>query len=89
VLKPGGRMVIIDFVLNANRVSPSPDAAFALTLLATSARGTVYTFQEYSHMLRAAGFHRVRHLKTGDYGRWMITASRRPTRPIRRPDRTR
>jgi hypothetical protein len=75
-LKPAGRIALIDFILNADRVSPAPDASFALTLLATSARGRVYTFQEYSQMLRAAGFRHVRHLKTGDYGRWMITASR-------------
>jgi SAM-dependent methyltransferase len=75
-LKPAGRIALIDFILNADRISPAPDAAFALTLLATSARGTVYTFQEYSKMLRAAGFRHVRHLKTGDYGRWMISASR-------------
>jgi hypothetical protein len=75
-LKPAGRMALIDFVLNTDRVSPAPDAAFALTLLATSAHGTVYTFKEYSQMLRAAGFRHVRHLKTGEFGRWMITASR-------------
>jgi SAM-dependent methyltransferase len=75
-LKPTGRIVLIDFVLNADRVSPSPDAGFALTLLATSARGTVYTFKEYSNMLRAGGFQHVRHWKTGDYGRWIISASR-------------
>ena len=75
-LKPAGRIALIDFILNTDRVSPAPDAAFALTLLATSAHGTVYTFKEYSQMLRTAGFRQVRHLKTGDYGHWMITASR-------------
>jgi len=74
-LKPAGRIVLIDFVANPDRVSPSPDATFALTLLATSARGDVYTFQEYSQMLRAAGFRHVRHLK-GDFGHCIITASR-------------
>jgi 2-polyprenyl-3-methyl-5-hydroxy-6-metoxy-1,4-benzoquinol methylase len=75
-LKPSGRLVIIDFVPNPDRVSPAPDASFALTLLATSASGDVYTLNEYSDMLRAAGFQRVRHLKKGDYGRWIIIASR-------------
>jgi 2-polyprenyl-3-methyl-5-hydroxy-6-metoxy-1,4-benzoquinol methylase len=75
-LKPAGHIVLIDFILNADRVSPAPDATFALTLVATSARGIVYTFKEYSKMLRAAGFRHVRHLKTGEFGRWMITASR-------------
>ena len=75
-LKPAGRIALIDWILNADRVSPSPDATFALTLLATSVRGAVYTFKEYSNMLRAAGFRHVRHLKKGDFGRWIITASR-------------
>lgn len=76
-LKPAGRIALIDFVLNADGVSPLPDASFALTLFATSARGAVYTFQEYSRMLRAAGFYRVRRLKAGDFGRCIITASAR------------
>jgi SAM-dependent methyltransferase len=74
-LKPAGRMVLIEWVPNADRVSPSPDAAFALTVLATSARGAIYSLKEYSQMLRAAGFRRVRRLDTGDFGRWLITAS--------------
>ena len=75
-LNPGGRLALIEWVPNADRVSPSHDAAFALTVLATSARGTIYTLKEYSHMLRAAGFRQVRRLDTGDFGRWIITASR-------------
>jgi len=75
-LKPAGRMVLIEWIPNPDRVSPSHDAAFALTVLATSARGAIYTLKEYSQMLRAAGFHRVRRLNTGDFGRWLLTASR-------------
>ena len=75
-LKPAGRMVLIEWIPNPDRVSPSHDAAFALTVLATSARGAIYTLKEYSQMLRAAGFHRVRRLNTGDFGRWILTASR-------------
>jgi 2-polyprenyl-3-methyl-5-hydroxy-6-metoxy-1,4-benzoquinol methylase len=73
-LKPAGRMVLIEWVPNADRVSPSPDAAFALTVLATSAHGAIYTLKEYSRMLRAAGFRIIRRLDTGDFGRWIITA---------------
>ena len=75
-LKPNGRMVLIEWITNPDRVSPSHDAAFALTVLATSARGAIYTLKEYSQMLRAAGVHRVRRLNTGDFGRWLLTASR-------------
>lgn len=75
-LKPAGRIALIEWVPNADRVSPSPDAAFALTVLATSARGAIYSLQEYSRMLCAGGLRRVRRLDTGDFGRWLITASR-------------
>jgi len=77
-LKPKGTMVLIEWVPNADRISPSPDAAFALTVFATSARGAIYTLREYSQMLRAAGFGQVRRLNTGDFGRWIITARIRP-----------
>jgi cyclopropane fatty-acyl-phospholipid synthase-like methyltransferase len=70
-LKSGGRMVLIDFIPNLDRVSPSPDASFALTLFATSARGAIYTFREYSDLLHAAGFGRVRRIRS-----MIITASR-------------
>jgi 2-polyprenyl-3-methyl-5-hydroxy-6-metoxy-1,4-benzoquinol methylase len=75
-LKPTGRIALIEWVPNADRISPSHDAAFALTVLATSAQGSIYTLKEYSQMLRAAGFRRVRRSDTGDFGRWIITASR-------------
>jgi 2-polyprenyl-3-methyl-5-hydroxy-6-metoxy-1,4-benzoquinol methylase len=75
-LQPAGRLALIDFIVNPDRVSPAPDASFALTLLATSAIGAVYTFKEYSQMLRTAGFRHVRRLKSGDFGHWIITASR-------------
>lgn len=74
-LKSSGRFVLIDFIPNPDRVSPSPDASFALTLLATSARGNIYTFNEYSIMLRAAGFRRVRRLNQRGLGRSIIIAS--------------
>jgi 2-polyprenyl-3-methyl-5-hydroxy-6-metoxy-1,4-benzoquinol methylase len=74
-LKPAGRIALIEWVPNADRVSPSHDAAFALTVLATSAHGAIYTLKEYSRMLRAAGFRRVRRLDTGGFGRWIVTAS--------------
>ena len=58
VLKDGGRAVILEFVPNADRVSPPPSATFALIMLATTPAGDAYTFDEYAAMLRAAGFRR-------------------------------
>ena len=55
-LAPGGQVVIVEFVPADDRVSPPQAAAFALVMLATTARGDAYTFAEYRSMLERAGF---------------------------------
>ncbi len=74
-LRPSGRLALIDFITNDDRISPPDDAAFALTMLATTARGDVYTFREYQSMLEAAGFRDVRRPDQSDVARWIIVAS--------------
>jgi ubiquinone/menaquinone biosynthesis C-methylase UbiE len=56
VLRPGGRVVIIEFVPNEDRVSPPPAASFSLVMLGTTPEGDAYTFAEYRTMLAEAGF---------------------------------
>lgn len=55
-LRPGGRLVTLEFVPNEDRVSPPMSATFPLVMLATTASGDAYTFSELEKMLRAAGF---------------------------------
>jgi 2-polyprenyl-3-methyl-5-hydroxy-6-metoxy-1,4-benzoquinol methylase len=55
-LKPGGRLVTLEFVPNEDRVSPPMSATFPLVMLATTAAGDAYTFSELERMLKAAGF---------------------------------
>jgi len=55
-LKPGGRLVTLEFVPNNDRVSPPTSAIFQLVMLGTTASGDAYTFTELDRMLRAAGF---------------------------------
>lgn len=55
-LRPGGRLVTLEFVPNADRVSPPMSATFPLVMLATTAEGDAYTFAEFEQMLRSAGF---------------------------------
>jgi predicted nicotinamide N-methyase len=57
-LAPGGRAVTLEFVPEPDRVSPPPAAMFALTMLATTARGDAYTFAEYEGMFSRVGFAR-------------------------------
>jgi hypothetical protein len=54
----GGRALTLDFIPEADRVAPPVTAAFALTMLATTARGDAYTFPEYETMFAKAGFTR-------------------------------
>lgn len=55
-LRPGGRVVIIEFVPNADRITPPPAAEFSLVMLGTTPEGDAYTFSEYQKMLNDAGF---------------------------------
>jgi hypothetical protein len=53
-----GRAATLEFVPNEDRVSPPIAAAFAMTMLGTTASGDAYTKREYDEMYRAAGFRR-------------------------------
>lgn len=55
-LAPGGRVVVVDFIPNEDRVSPVPAATFGLVMLALTPGGDVYTFSQYAEMLARAGF---------------------------------
>ena len=57
-LAPGGRAITLEFIPDADRVNPPATAGFALTMLATTARGDAYTFAEYDHIFAQAGFTR-------------------------------
>jgi ubiquinone/menaquinone biosynthesis C-methylase UbiE len=56
-LKPGGRVLVLEFVPNEDRVTPPMAARFSLTMLATTPAGDAYTFAELSGMLEDAEFH--------------------------------
>src|SRR5205085_9803535 len=57
-LAPGGRALTLEFIPEPDRVTPPSTAGFALTMLATTARGDAYTFAEYEAIFAAAGFRR-------------------------------
>jgi precorrin-6B methylase 2 len=58
-LNAGGRVVILEFVPNQDRVSPPVPAAFAMLMLAGTASGDAYTMAELTSMTEAGGFHGV------------------------------
>jgi ubiquinone/menaquinone biosynthesis C-methylase UbiE len=57
-LRSGGRVAIVEFVPNPDRVTPPQPAGFSLVMLATTPEGDAYTFAQLAHMLADAGFQR-------------------------------
>jgi SAM-dependent methyltransferase len=55
-LKPGGRMLTLEFVPDEERLTPPAPAQFALMMLTNTPLGDAYTFGDYNRMLDAAGF---------------------------------
>lgn len=58
ILNPGGTLMVHDFFLNADKVSPQFPALFSLNMLLYT-QGRSYSFQETSEWLRGAGFRDV------------------------------
>ncbi len=60
-IKPGGRMAILEFAVNDDRVTPPGAGTFALQMLAGTERGDAYSFTEIEGMCREAGFTEITH----------------------------
>ncbi len=58
-LRSGGRVAVLEFVPNPDRVSPPIPAAFSLTMLAGTPSGDAYTLAELRQQLENAGFRNV------------------------------
>jgi (2Fe-2S) ferredoxin/SAM-dependent methyltransferase len=59
-LAPGGRLVVQDHVMAADRTVPRAGAMFAVNMLAGTPEGGTYTEEEYRSWLSGAGFTEVR-----------------------------
>ena len=57
-LKDGGRVATLEFVPNADRISPPPAAMFSFVMLVGTPAGDAYTFSELERMFANAGFAR-------------------------------
>ena len=58
-LREGGRVAIVEFVPNPDRVSPPEAASFSFVMLANTPEGDAYTLAELEEMLTSAGFRAV------------------------------
>ena len=55
-LKPGGRVAVLEFVPNEDRISPPESATFAMQMLGNTPSGDAYPLSQLTAMLNAAGF---------------------------------
>ncbi len=62
-LAPAGRIVIQDFVLEADKTTPKMAALFALNMLVGTQAGSSYSEDEYAAWLRQADFRDVRRIR--------------------------
>ena len=58
-LQPGGLVVVLEFIPNEDRVTPTVPASFSLMMLATTPSGDAYTYSEYQQLLNEAGFGKI------------------------------
>jgi (2Fe-2S) ferredoxin/predicted O-methyltransferase YrrM len=62
-LAPGGRVVVQDFILEADKTAPRFAALFALNMLVGTRGGSSYSEPEYTAWLGEAGFREIRHAR--------------------------
>jgi ubiquinone/menaquinone biosynthesis C-methylase UbiE len=61
VLRPGGRLVIVDFMPDDARSQPGWPMIFGVNMLVTTVEGDVFTAAQYESWLQAAGFSQIIH----------------------------
>ncbi|MFQ5952949.1 MAG: methyltransferase [Candidatus Omnitrophota bacterium] len=64
-LNPGGQVVIQDFIMDENRISPPFNALFALTMLVATESGDTYTESEVRTWMEEAGLSNIIRKDTG------------------------
>ena len=55
-MNPYSRVATLEFVPNEDRISPPIAASFSMMMLGNTQQGDAYTFREFDHMFRQAGF---------------------------------
>ncbi|MFQ5949811.1 MAG: methyltransferase [Nitrospiria bacterium] len=62
-LKPGGRLIIVEYFLEKDHAHPPEVSSFALMMYLITASGNCYTWDEVRHWLRRFGFSRIRRVR--------------------------
>lgn len=65
-LRSEGRLVIVDFIMDENRIFPAFGAMFALNMLVNTPGGDTYTEEEIRSWMSGAGFTNIRRINTDE-----------------------
>jgi ubiquinone/menaquinone biosynthesis C-methylase UbiE len=76
-LRPGGRLIIRDHIMDEDRTHPPQGALFALNMLVCTEGGDTYTLAETEQALHDAAFEEIRLVRQGE---WMdcLVEARKP-----------
>jgi len=75
-LADGGKIMTLEFTPNDDRVSPPPQALFALIMLAATPGGDAYTFAELKEMCEGAGLTRNENIPLSPMPQNLIVSSK-------------
>ncbi len=73
-LKPGGRIAIVDFIMDESRTNPKAGAMFALNMLVATRYGDTFTASEMTRWVEDAGFGEVL-IRETPFGTSILTAA--------------
>jgi SAM-dependent methyltransferase len=75
-LNPEGRLVVLDYIMNGDRISPAVGAYFSLNMLVGTREGDSYMESEVRGWMEDAGFKNISKTKT-PFGTDLMTGKRR------------
>ncbi|MEI6809970.1 MAG: methyltransferase, partial [bacterium] len=77
-MEPGGRVFVVDMMLQHGRTEPVFSILFSINMMLTSPAGRVYPEDEVRHLLSLAGFEDTTCHRLTDCPYWVITADKPP-----------
>lgn len=75
-LSPGGRLYVVDMMLETDRTAPPFSALFSITMMLTSGRARVFAADEAADLVRQAGFENVAAERNADSPYYTIRGDR-------------